>query len=67
MYLKAFCALKGKDANMIGAPFMATVSEFFHTIETNWQSLCRDIELGRLDPEKNSTCTVEDSYQLAIR
>lgn len=65
MYLKAFCALKGKDANMIGAPFMATVSEFFHTIETNWQSLCRDIELGRLNPEKHVSA-VADSVNQAI-
>ena len=66
MYLKAFCALKGNDADMIGAPFMSSVSDFFYTIETNWQSLCQDIELGRLNPEKNIPAGIADSVNKAI-
>ena len=35
-------------------------NDFFYTIENNWQSLCRDIELGRVNPEKNIPQAIAD-------
>ena len=66
MYVKAFCALKGNDANVVVAPFMAAVSDFFHTIEENWRSLCRDIKLGRVNTEKGIPAEIAESINEAI-
>lgn len=66
MYVKGFCALKGDDADVISAPFMGSVSDFFYTIEDNWQALCEDIELGRVNPEKGIPQEIADILNGAI-
>lgn len=52
-YLKAFYALKERNVTFLVGIFMSSVSDFFSYLEQNWESLCRDIEAGRLDSEKN--------------
>ncbi len=48
IYLRLLFALKCRDVEQIFSPFTWGIVEALTFMETNWQALCNDIELGRI-------------------
>ena len=48
MYLRLLFALKERDVEQIFSPFTWSIVEAFAFLENNWESLCNDIELGKI-------------------
>lgn len=48
IYLRLLFALKERNVEQIFSPFTWGIVEAFSFLESNWEALCNDIELGRI-------------------
>lgn len=62
-YAKAVFALANRDTSCIFATFSSAVYEFFHLIETNWESLVHDIRTGTLNPDLSISDTLREELE----
>lgn len=53
LYINLVFALAEEDFSYFGAIASPTVLSLFKVLETKWESLCEDIELGRISPALN--------------